>query len=513
MPSGELVDHEHREERREREQQWIERRSTTGDATDRGKADREHHDEQPVGGLPPVLAEVEGRRRHRGQHETDQREGQPLQERARPAEAREGVRCEQQKDGAGGGQHDRGPEDGRGDRIHEVVAQQPVGVRPHEHRSTVSGGTVSAIHPHAPSLHRFGHRDREKIEHRRGHVGERDETRASGRRRSKQTGSHSGPTQPCDGHRPVAGRGHRRDDQDRVTREIDVGHEPREEAVAPREGVAAHPCLPLRRCIRGVPIGSHQIRGFDERDRSFRPAIEERLFHLGGVQARAVRCRGVSLEEPRIDDAVGHPAVLVDQCAYRRPEVDRCRATGGIGLPPVSVRDDLPRVSRGFQRVAESTGLRVVEQLGVGGLDARHAEVDDPVAGKGAGALPVDLSGRLHAEPFRRREALSIGRVVAGCACPGTHRHVGGTELRRLAVGAGREIGDGGRVEEPEQVGRIAGLEIAPRERGHRHDEDSVGTPCAGRRRSDGGRRCGNTQHDEDRDHEAHQPARAPRRT
>jgi hypothetical protein len=91
----------------------------------------------------------------------------------------------------------------------------------------------------------------------------------------------------------------------------------------------------------------------------------------------------------------------------------------------------------------------LVEQVGVGAVNARDTKVDDPAAGRGSGALLVRRAGGPGAEPLAAPETLAVTRVVTRCSGTGADRHVRGTELGGLAISAGGEIGDRRRVEKP----------------------------------------------------------------
>ena len=101
------------------------------------------------------------------------------------------------------------------------------------------------------------------------------------------------------------------------------------------------------------------------------------------------------------------------------------------------------------ERVTERAGHCAVQQRRVRALDPCDAEVDDARTGRAAGALPVGGAGRHRAEAFVRLEALAIRFLVTGGARTGADGHVGGAEVGGLTVGARREVGNRGAIEEP----------------------------------------------------------------
>ena len=157
------------------------------------------------------------------------------------------------------GKDDRGPQDGRGHRVHEVVAQQSIGVRLLQPHPPVGGVALIGFVAHRPSLHRLGRGDAELVEDGGRDVGEGHEPRPTGRRRSEQAGVDTGAPQAGHGERPVACRRHRRDHEHGITREVDVSEERPEQLVAPVERLAPEPGGAVGGGERSGAIGAHEV--------------------------------------------------------------------------------------------------------------------------------------------------------------------------------------------------------------------------------------------------------------
>ena len=265
--------------------------------------------------------------------------------------------------------------------------------------------------------------------------------------------------------------------------------------VGATDRVAPQPRIPGGVREGRVPIGADEVGGLDDAHRPVRPPVEEGTFDGAVVVAHAVRRRGVVAEQLPADGPARHPAEAAHERADGRAEVDRRRRRGGVGLRAVAVRHHRAAVARVRELVAQRAGVGLVEQVGVGAVDACDAEVDQTVPGGCAGPLPVGGGRVAVPEPLRGRQPLAVGRLVARSTGPGADGDVRRAELGGLSIGAGGEVGDGGRIQEAREVRCVTAVEVAPGQRRHRDDEN----PVRARRRGRGRRR---RQHDRGREHE-----------
>ena len=157
------------------------------------------------------------------------------------------------------------------------------------------------------------------------------------------------------------------------------------------------------------------------------------------------------------------------------------------------------------QLVTEQADLGAVELavVAVDGLGDRH--VDQPVAGRDAGAGGEHVAGGVAPERLVDPEALAAGRAVRRRPRAGAQGDVAARERRRPVDAVGDHGTDGRLREQSIEVRRGGVVEVGPLGRGQRDDEH----PAPRRRGRAGGRGADETDESDQSDHDGDQRGRA----
>ena len=361
---------------------------------------------------------------------------------------------------------ERGEDDHRQVRAADPrVAEHRVAIRVDEEAGALLGGRALGAHLHHAPFHVVGRTHAEQVEHRGRDVGDIDESRATAGRRPQQTGLDAGRADRRNREPRSAARSGRPDDDDSVTREVDLGEHPADKRIrlAKRAGFEHRELLGSGEAA--VEISAEEVGAFHQNDTARLPRGLERAEDDVGIEPQPERRGRITHEQLVAHASAGHDAVAIHQRGHGRALV-LGQVVVDYRLRTVGIGDDRSRHVNSRQRVTEGAECGVVHAgrvLLVKGVDS---EMDQPRAHREAGPLTERLAGGGGSVGLARLERLPGKQVHRRRAAAGAQRGVPARRRVPTPRDTGDQIGDGRTREQRLEVGCRSGLDVGPRHGG-----------------------------------------------